>query len=70
MGLFERLSDEGRQARREWRAERREASRDEADRRYEEQRQFEEERMRREREEAERLRHMDMQDGRFDGRPY
>ena len=69
MGWFDRASDQQKRERREFRSEQRRASLEEANRQRAEQRRFEEERLMLERREEDRLRHMDMQDGRFDGRP-
>jgi hypothetical protein len=70
MGLFDRRSDQERQALRRMRDEHRSEARAEAQRLRADQQRFEEERDRRRREEEDRLRAYDMRDGRFDGRPY
>ena len=70
MGLFDRRSDQEKQALRQMRDEHRAGARAESGRLRAEQHRFEEERERRRREEEDRLRAYDMRDGRFDGRPY
>ena len=68
MGLFDRMSDRDKQARRELRADQRRRSLDESRRLREEQDRWELDRRRRQDEEAERMRQLDMRDGRYDGR--
>lgn len=68
MGFFDRLSDEERAARQEFRQEQIRLEKEEADRRAEEARLWEQQRRAEVEADAEYRRQLDMRDGRYDGR--